>query len=273
MFESNTCYRNLSDSLIKLPLSTNWSELGWRKLLLLAILISLAIIGIRWMMHNKTARRWLRSTQALIVLFCITVSIPLIFIVAAKGLVAFLPPDTGETAQAIVVLGRGPDLGKERVNVAAELWKAKRAPRIFVSGFFDAYDLTPQFQAKGIPPQAIDAESCSMTTWENAIFSAAILHPQGIRRVLLVTDEPHMLRSLLLYRANGFTVIPAPNPLPTDYGFKATAFLTFREYLGLIGYTLQGLFDPKRSPEIDEPKLEKLVQQAKQYGQEKRLKW
>ncbi|HEY9668427.1 MAG TPA: YdcF family protein [Coleofasciculaceae cyanobacterium] len=273
MFELNTCYRNLSESLIKLPVSTDWSQLGWRKLLLLTVLISLAIIGIRWLMHNKAARRWLRSTQALIVLFCITVSIPLMFVAAAKGLVAFLPPDTGEKVEAIVVLGRGPDLGKERVDVASELWQAKRAPRIFVSGFSDAYSLVPQFQAQGIPPQAIDAENCSMTTWENAIFSAAVLHPQGIRRILLVTDEPHMLRSLLLYRANGFSVIPSPNPLPSDYGFKATAFLTLREYLGLIGYTMQGLFDPKRSPQIDEPKLEKLVQQAKQYGQEKQLKW
>ena len=46
MFEMNACHRNLSESLIKLPVSTNWSQLGWRKLLLLTVLISLAIIGI-----------------------------------------------------------------------------------------------------------------------------------------------------------------------------------------------------------------------------------
>lgn len=271
MFELRSCFRPIPYSVFKLPVFTDWSEMGWRKQLLLVVLISLAIFGIRWIIQNKKARRWLRSRKVIISLLCITASIPLIFTVAAKGLVAFLPTDTGETVQAIVVLGRGPKLRQERIDAAAELWQAKRAPNIFVSGFIDAYKLIPQIKEKGIPNPAVDGENCSRTTWENALFSAAILHPQQIRQILLVTDGPHMWRSLLLFRANGFTVIPHPTPLPTNFGFKSTAFLTLREYLGLVGYSLQGLFHPERSPQVDNPLLKNLLQAAQQYGQQQRI--
>lgn len=271
MFQLRSCFRPIPYSVFKLPVFTDWSELGWRKQFLLVVLISLAIFGIRWIIQNKKARRWLRSWKVMISLLIITASIPLIFTVAAKGLVSFLPTDTGETTQAIVVLGRGPKLRQERIDAAAELWQAKRAAMVFVSGFIDAYDLIPQIKAKGIPNTAVDGENCSRTTWENALFSAAILHPQQIRKVLLVTDGPHMWRSLLLFRANGFTVIPHPTPLPANFGFKSTAFLTLREYLGIVGYALQGLFHPDRSPQVDSPTLKNLLQAAQQYGQQKRI--
>jgi uncharacterized SAM-binding protein YcdF (DUF218 family) len=271
MFVSDLCYRELPDSLFKLPLLTDWSHIGWRKQLLLVVLIGLVIFGIRWIIQHKSARRWLRSTKAMILLFCITAGVPLVFALAAKGLVAFLPPDTGATAEAIVVLGRGRELERERLDVAAELWQAKRAPRIFVSGKDDAYSMIPKFEAQGIPDRAVDGDNCSRTTLENALVSAAILHPQGIRQILLVTDEPHMLRSLLLFRANGFTVIPHPNTLPANFGLKSRVFLTIREYMGVIGYSLQGLFHRQHSSEVDNPDLKQILQLAKQYGQQKRL--
>lgn len=271
MFASNACFREIPYSVLRLPVIADWSSVGWRKMLLLVVLISLVIFAIGWIIQNKRARRWLRSRKTFLLLFCITASVPLIFGLAAKGLVAFLPTDTGETTQSIVVLGRGPKFEKERINAATELWQAKRAPRIFVSGFGDAPELIRKLKAKGIPDRAVDGENCSRITWENALFSAAILHPQEIRQILLVTDEPHMLRSLLLFRANGFTVIPHPTPLPPNFGFKATAFLIIREYMGLVTYSFQGLFHPQRSSEVDSPVLDKLVQKAKEYGQQKRL--
>lgn len=268
MFELRSCFRPLSYSVFQWPVFTDWSRIGWRKQFLLVVLISLAIFGIRWIIQNKQARRWLKNWKVIISLFCITASIPLIVNVATQGLVAFLPTDTGETAQAIVVLGRGPKLRQERVDAAAELWQTQRAPMIFVSGLMDADDLIPKIKAKGILDAAVDGENCSRTTWENTLFSAAILHPQQIRKILLVTDGPHMWRSLLLFRAHGFTVIPHPTPLPSNYGFKSTALLTLREYLGIVGYALQGLFHPERSSQVDNPDLEKLLQAAQQYGQQ-----
>ena len=232
MFDSKLCDRWLTNTFTRLPLVTDWWQFGWRKQLLLVVIVILAFFGLRWIRQHQRWRRWLSSPRVVLLLFGITATVPIVFAVAAKGLVIFLPTDSGAAAEAIVVLGRGEEFRKQRVDVARELWHARRAPRIFTSGRGDAASMIEQRKAKGIPIQVLDGENCSLTTWQNAVFTAATLHPQEIRRILLVTDERHMLRSLLVFRANSFIVIPHTTPLPPSFGFKATAFLTFREYMG-----------------------------------------
>jgi hypothetical protein len=46
------------------------------------------------------------------------------------------------------VLGRGPRLEADRLEVAAALWRIKRAPRIFVSGRGDAVRMFMELQKK-----------------------------------------------------------------------------------------------------------------------------
>ena len=271
MFDSKLCDRWLADTFTRLPLITDWSQFGWRKQLLLVIIVILAFFGLRWIRQHQRWRRWLSNPRVVLLLFGITASVPLVFALAAKGLVIFLPTDSGVAAEAIVVLGRSEEFRRQRVGVARELLEARQASRIFTSGRGDAASMIEQLKAKGIPIQVLDGENCSLTTWQNAVFTAAVLHPQGIRRILLVTDELHMLRSLLVFRAHGFTVIPHTTPLPPNFGFKATAFLTFREYLGLVAYGLQGRFHPQLSSESNSPDIENIRQKAEQYGQQQRL--
>ena len=271
MFDSKLCDRWLTNTFTRLPLITDWWQFGWRKQLLLVVIVILVFFGLRWIRQYKRGRGWLSSPRVVLLLFGITATVPIVFAVAAKGLVIFLPTDSGAAAEAIVVLGRDEEFRKQRVDVARELWHARRAPRIFTSGRGDAASMIEQLKAKSIPNRVLDGENCSLTTWQNAVFTAAALHPQGIRQILLLTDELHMLRSLLVFRANGFIVIPHTTRLPPNFGFKATAFLTFREYLGLVGYGLQGRFHPQRSPESNSPDIENIRQQAEQYGQQRRL--
>lgn len=56
-------------------------------------------------------------------------------------------------------------------------------------------------------------EGDSFDTADNARFSAALLHPKGIRRIVLVTQAFHMPRARRLFEAAGFEVIPAPTDL------------------------------------------------------------
>lgn len=275
MFDSNLCDGPFSNTLPSLPLVTNWWQFGWGKQLLLVVIVIFAFLGMRWIIQHKRLRYWLTSPKKILLLFGFTATLLLIFDVAAKGLVIFLPTDSG-AAEAIVVLGRGEEFRQQRVNSAAELWQARRAPIIFTRGRGDAATMIGLLEEKGIPNRVLDGENCSVTTEENAIITAAILLPQNIQRILLITDEAHMLRSLLSFRAKGFTLIPYITSDPaymdsTWVGRIQKVILTLREYAALVSYGLRGVYSPQHSPQLNSPDLMKLIQQAKQYGQQQRL--
>ena len=272
MFDSSLCLRAIK----KVPLDIPWWKFPWLEKLLPLILTILAVgllfLLILWIRQNKPLRRWLRRPKSLLLLFLATAAIPLMLIGSEKALAALLYRDSGDTADAIVLLGRGGgEFFSGRVNLAVELWQAKRAPRIFVSGNVDAPSMLGQLQEKGIPKQVLDGENCSLTTAENAAFTAAILQPQGFQKIILITDEPHMLRSMLVFRAFGLTVIPRTTPLPSYFSVKQSAFLTVREYIGAIGYAFRGWFLPQRSAASLSPDLVTPVQQAEQYGKQRRI--
>lgn len=206
------------------------------------------LIGLPWVIPKLPWKRQLSSLGAGLLLIYFIAVLPPAIAVASQGLVAFLPADSGETTDAVVVLGRGEDLRDSRVEVAAKLWQAGRAPLIFASGREDGPRITQMLAVKGIPNQALDNEDRSRTTDENARFTAAVLQPQGITRILLVTDPPHMLRSLLTFRSLGFTVVPHASPLPPDLPHSEEALRVFSEYLGLVSYGLRGRFFPRQSP-------------------------
>lgn len=96
------------------------------------------------------------------------------------------------------------------------------------------------------------AEARSENTNENALFSAQILIPQGVRRIALVTHAFHMPRSVAAFEAAGFEVLPAPTaflhiqtPI-TLYDFvpryeaMQRSGWALHEMIGLIWYRLKG---------------------------------
>ena len=90
----------------------------------------------------------------------------------------------------------------------------------------------------------------SRDTWQNAKFSAALLRPAGVTRVLLVTHAWHMRRSVLAFERAGLTVIPAPvrrdrmpsfelgDFLPTAESWEVSYF-ALHEWVGLAYYKLR----------------------------------
>jgi|GEM_PF-153642 len=251
---------------VNTPLTSFWTKLSWQLFnwlitpsLVLPPLIILIVLP--WAFRRWRWRRQISGLgAALLVMYLLTLS-PTMMKISGRALVSVLPSDSGVPADAIVVLGRGADLRPQRVNSSAQLWKEHRAPLIFASGWGDAEEIASMLQQQGIPDTAIDGEPCSRTTEENARFTAAILQPRNVHRILLVTDPPHMLRSLLTFRSLGFAVIPHPNPLPDRLNFRKKAYLVFREYLGIVGYGLRGRFLPREpsaadiSPTATEPSI------------------
>lgn len=234
----------LDDALCIRPI-TSWTSLNWGFFDWLAtptwvILPLLICMALTWLLPTLRWKRPIRWIGAIALLFYVTIFSAPVVALANHFLVDKLSPDSGKSADTIVVLGRGKNLRKSRAEVAAQLWKTGRAPKIFVSGRDDSPVIIKFLEAEGIAPSSIDHENCSQTTEENARFTATLLQPKGIQRILLITDPAHMLRASLTFQKMGFTVIPYFSPLPSEYTIQEEAVLVFREYMGLVNYRLSG---------------------------------
>ncbi|MBD3880486.1 YdcF family protein [Phormidium tenue FACHB-886] len=260
MFDSPLCKRPFTPFPLFL---NNWGALEGIRHLVLAGLVLLGSLMLYWVVRRMRRKRFSARQQLIVAIMLLGL---LGLNVAERGLTLFLPADSGEPMEAIVLLGRGPDFGVPRIELATELWRASRAPIVFVSGTWDAPKMLTELQVKGIPPQALDGENCSQTTPENAIFSAAILQTQGIHRILLITDPLHLWRSLLDFEDEGFSVVPHASPLPMGLSFWDKSFLVFREYLFMFTASLDRLVHGRHSYQLDEPKLTELVAAAREYG-------
>jgi uncharacterized SAM-binding protein YcdF (DUF218 family) len=164
----------------------------------------------------------------------------------SRGLLYFLPDDTGEPVDAIVILGRGRGtLMDIRIEAAIELWERDRASLVFASGEPEAVAMMEALHEQGIPLDNLLGEDCSGTTEENALFTASILQAQGVDDILLLTDEPHMLRSFLTFRSLGFDVIPYPTAFRQSPSTQFPGHVISKEYRGILGYAALGRFFPR----------------------------
>jgi uncharacterized SAM-binding protein YcdF (DUF218 family) len=136
--------------------------------------------------------------------------------------------DLAQQVDVIVVLGGGREQGDsawgddqpssmalERLRYAARLAKASGLPLAISGGLH--YGQPPSEAALmaqvllrdyGMPVQW--QEEASRTTWENATRSAELLHKDGIKRVVLVTQAWHMPRARWCFEQAGFQVLSAP---------------------------------------------------------------
>ena len=189
-------------------------------------------------------------------------------------------PDAGAesypAAQAIVVLGGtihipsgthhssgiiGPS---DRLLKALRLYHAGKAPLVIVSGGNnplseeareqpEAQTMRSLLEEWGIPEAAIQVESGSINTRENAVFSHRLLAERGIVRIILVTSAFHMPRAAATFRKVGFEVTAAPADFQTGWNGSTSIFdwipdasalvgssKAIHEWLGLWVYRLSG---------------------------------
>lgn len=93
-------------------------------------------------------------------------------------------------------------------------------------------------------------EDRSRDTWENAKFSADILHKAGINSIYVVTSSWHMRRALLSFEGTGLTVTAAPTPLFGSLGPQwgdflpqagawQTSYFALHEWIGYAWYDVR----------------------------------
>ncbi len=178
-----------------------------------------------------------------------------------------LPP-----AQAIVVLGGNTANNRDnwfepydsltarsRVDAAAALYHADKAPVVIVSGaalegnVSEARIMSSALRQHQVPEQAILLEDSSDTTRENGFYTVQLLREHELSHVLLVTSALHMPRAMAVFRRLGVNATPAPvrpqivRPRRPDYSIWMPDLRALnasrsiiKEYAGLLVYWMRG---------------------------------
>ncbi|MGF1497135.1 MAG: YdcF family protein [Elainellaceae cyanobacterium] len=231
-----------------------WTRLNWSIFDGLAapsvvVMALLMVIVVPWLVRSPALKQWVSKPALALLAFYLVVTSPLMASLAVNNLMRFVPRDSGQSADAIVVLSRRPE--DARYQEAVDLWQQERAPTIFIVGHYAATETRRLMKDLAAPSPDLDLDqvvqevNCAMTTYEEALFTSLLLHSLDAKRVLLVTDAPHMLRATLTFQSLGLKVIPHPVSLPRYLPSAQVAFLSLREYFGLLSYAALGRFEPK----------------------------
>jgi len=138
--------------------------------------------------------KFIFKTVFKIILWCVVIAL-VVGAIAYFYPEKFLTVDSGPaTADVLIVLGGGSPL-HERALKAAQLYKDHAAPRIILSGEGDDQINRHVLIANGVPDRAIEIEGKSKTTYENAEFTAKLLHAGKIHTAIIVTSWYHARRA------------------------------------------------------------------------------
>lgn len=185
----------------------------------------------------------------------------------------------GDPPRAIVVLGGGivhdereqPSPDRPKGQALARIVQGARLARhsglpVLVSGGSVQTDTTPEAQVMArvareelrVEPRWI--EDRSLDTFGNARESARLLGAAGVHSIVLVTSATHMARSVELFEAAGFRVLPAPTAfagrrapdpilawLPSGEGAHMVA-TALHEWVGIGWYRLRSGIVRSRTP-------------------------
>mgnify|MGYP000976198082 CR=1 FL=1 len=234
------------------------------------VLLIAAGLGLKWRWAAAVRLAW----AGVVVLALLLVS-PLgnLLIYPLEARFAATPqPDPQGRYAGILILGgfeetfpstfrRGLGLGEAAERLTEALRLAHRMPAVrvvFTGGALDGVGqlgvegVRQYMRDAGIDPERTVIEARSRTTFENARFSAELLHPQPGDTYILVTSAFHMPRSIATFRAAGFDVLPYPVdfrtggpetlwiPYSNPVDNLQTAEVAVKEWVGLIAYRLTG---------------------------------
>ena len=107
----------------------------------------------------------------------------------------FLTVDSGPVAADVLIVIGGGGGQHERALRAAQLFRLHAAPRVIITGAGDDQINRRLLIASGVPARAIELESRSTTTRENAQFTGEMLRRDKIQSAILVTSWYHARRA------------------------------------------------------------------------------
>jgi uncharacterized SAM-binding protein YcdF (DUF218 family) len=238
-----------------------------------ALALLALLSAVLWLAGRRRSARRLLGTAAAALLA--VVALPLDGWLTAALETRFPHPTLPAQVDGIVTLGGAvntdtterwgrPQINErvERLTEAAVLSRRYPEATLLVSGghwrpedaLSEAEVARRLFAEIGLPIEHAVFEERSTTTWENAVYSRALVRPEPGQTWVLVTSAYHMPRAVGVFRRLGWPVIPYPVDYHTSgragwdgrtsVGFRL-AGLDFiaREWAALAAYRLMGRTD------------------------------
>ncbi len=198
-------------------------------------------------MKGKKKHRLLRLVVGLVILAAVAYAGLVGYVCIREGSVLKTVPET-DKYDAIIVLGAqvNPDGTPNvqlswRLDTAYEAWQQKAVP-VVVCGAQGKDEPLPEAEAmaaylieKGVPADSILKDPDSFNTNQNLRNAARLLgNMPDIRRVLIVTSDYHVPRSLALAEDLGFDACGMGSPCKPEYWLKnhAREALAWCKYWG-----------------------------------------
>ena len=187
-----------------------------------------------------------------------------------------IPDETLDNIDGIIVLGGVIDpklsaaretlaIGSavERITKSAELARAHPYSKLIYTGgsasltepdIREADYVLGLYESLGVRAPQLQLDRDARNTWENATNSLKMASPGPYDRWILVTSAFHMPRSVGVFRAHGWEVIPYPvdytmnpnaelkSPMSFTHGL-GSLYTATHEWIGLIAYWLNGKSD------------------------------
>jgi len=205
-------------------------------------LIALSLLGLLLLRRRRALGIALVGASQITLL---VLSLPVVAMALARSLEPPpVRPEALQDAQAIVILGGGrnrggPEWGGETVKASTTLPRLRYGARlaretglpVYVSGGRpDGGEHAEGTLMKDVLEQEFDvpvrwAEIESLTTADNARYTARDLKAAGITRVALVTDAMHMPRSRRALERAGLQVIACPTNYAGQGSFRPSQFV------------------------------------------------
>ena len=158
------------------------------------------------LVSNLSGFAGLRASSAAVI-SCVAVLVLTLLAVMRLGSWLAAPAADPMVADAVVVLGG--DDGSSRPTRAGELFRAGFVGQVVLTGGDGKPGTVADAQADprvklligmGVPASALHFDSASRNSWEEAHHGRRMMDEKGWRRVLVVSDPPHLRRLQLAWR-------------------------------------------------------------------------
>jgi uncharacterized SAM-binding protein YcdF (DUF218 family) len=153
---------------------------------------------------------------------------------------------------ALIVLGNPPEADgtipynlKTRLDVAIDEYRKNPGSKVILSGgpahgnLIEAEEMEKYCSKKGIPDDDIMQEKKSLSTYDNALYTAELLHTEKPGKIILITSRFHKRRADIIFR-NYFDQYSISVPELTAGYFIRNLYLYIWEFYLTVKLIIKG---------------------------------